>query len=103
HDTRAPAVCPLSLHDALPIWATSAPLAGRSAGFGARHKSKMCSSPGGKLRGKASIALLGTPARRRSASCLSVSDILAATFSSPKIGRDTSELQSLAYLVCRLL
>src|SRR5205823_7996929 len=87
-----PALSPLSLHDALPICAASqcvpAPDAGR-----ARSAGQLAAGIHGAAGNRRVEHQLSRNARRE----------LRAPLSSIRSEEHTSELQSLAYLVCRLL
>src|SRR5205823_14766216 len=92
-DPTTTATYTLSLHDALPISSSSNSLRAR---FGPSPGNRVIStSPGGKLA--LSLTAAGIAPSAESASTFSW--IVAPTRSE----EHTSELQSLAYLVCRLL
>src|SRR2546425_13081559 len=82
NDTATTEIYTLSLHDALPI------LLGRS---GKSRRSATCSASEGETASSALTWRTGN------------SHILATSSTQPRSEEHTSELQSLAYLVCRLL
>src|SRR2546425_8322072 len=85
NDTATTEIYTLSLHDALPISPASAP--------GLRWR-----SAGERTAVRAAAVIAGVT--RRSSSSLSAQGPVRAR---PRSEEHTSELQSLAYLVCRLL
>src|SRR5687767_15646771 len=88
HDTAPPEIYTLSLHDALPIFASSIRASTRKLG--------VRSAPSPATRSPRPISRHPTPARLSATRC-------PAAARATRSEEHTSELQSLAYLVCPLL
>src|SRR5687767_16032272 len=84
HDTATPEIYTLSLHDALPISGPEAARAGEQGGSGQLAAAGDDEQPAARLL----VAVVGMVGKREAAE---------------RSEEHTSELQSLAYLVCRLL